>query len=148
MHTGWVDQRVHVITVGVTDLAVSRAFYSDGLGWKPLLDLDEIVFYQVGHGLVFALFPILDFAADMGARIARNDGGFSLGQVVDTKRDVDRAIERARAAGAVIIKEPQDAAFGGYHGYFADRDGYRWEIAWNPGFAINPDGSVSLREIG
>jgi catechol 2,3-dioxygenase-like lactoylglutathione lyase family enzyme len=142
-----VRQSVQVITVGVTDLAVSRAFYSDGLGWTPLLDLDEIVFYQVGHGLVLALFPILDFAADVGHPIAQNDGGFSLGHIVDSQDGVDQAIERARAAGAKVLKEPQDAAFGGYHGYFADPDGYRWEIAWNPGFTVNQDGTVALREL-
>jgi catechol 2,3-dioxygenase-like lactoylglutathione lyase family enzyme len=144
MHTEGVRQRVQVITVGVTDLTVSRAFYSEGLGWKPVLDLDEIVFYQVGHGLLLALFPILDFAADIGHAIAPSDGGFSLGHIVDTPDEVDAAIERARAAGAQILKDPQDAAYGGYHGYFADPDGHRWEIAWNPGFAVTSDGSVTL----
>ena|SRR5438552_19066998 len=144
MHTEDVRQQVQVITVGVTELEVSRAFYSEGLGWKPVLDLEEIVFYQVGHGLLFALFPILDFAADIGHAIAPNDGGFSLGHIVDTPEAVDAAIERARAAGAQILKDPQDAAYGGYHGYFADPDGHRWEIAWNPGFAVTSDGSVTL----
>jgi catechol 2,3-dioxygenase-like lactoylglutathione lyase family enzyme len=144
MHTEGVRQQVQVITVGVTDLAVSRAFYSEGLGWKPVLDLDEIAFYQVGYGLLLALFPILDFAADIGHAIAPNDGGFSLGHIVDTPDEVDAAIERARAAGAQILKDPQDAAYGGYHGYFADPDGHRWEIAWNPGFAVASDGSVTL----
>jgi catechol 2,3-dioxygenase-like lactoylglutathione lyase family enzyme len=147
MHTERVRQEVQVITVGVTDLAVSRAFYSEGLGWKPVLDLDEIVFYQVGHGLLLALFPILDFAADIGHAITPNDGGFSLSHIVDTQDEVDAALERAHAAGAKILKDPQDAAYGGYHGYFADPDGHRWEIAWNPGFGVNADGTVTLREL-
>jgi catechol 2,3-dioxygenase-like lactoylglutathione lyase family enzyme len=142
-----VNQQLQVITVGVVDLWVSRAFYSGGLGWTPVLDLDEIVFYQVGHGLILALFPILDFAADIGAHIAPNDGGFSLGQVVQTQAEVDQAIENARVAGAHILKEPQDAAFGGYHGYFADPDGHRWEVAWNPGFTVAANGTVILTEL-
>jgi catechol 2,3-dioxygenase-like lactoylglutathione lyase family enzyme len=142
-----VHQQLQVITVGVVDLPVSRAFYSEGLGWTPLLDLDEIVFYQVGHGLILALFPILDFAADIGAHIATNDGSFSLGQVVQTQAEVDQAIEKARTAGARILKEPQDAAFGGYHGYFADPDGHRWEVAWNPGFTVTANGTVILTEL-
>jgi catechol 2,3-dioxygenase-like lactoylglutathione lyase family enzyme len=139
-------QNVQVVTVGVTDVAVSRAFYSEGLGWTPTLDLEEIVFYQVGPGLVFAIFGILDFAADIGAPIL-TDGAFSLGQVVAGRSDVDEAIELARQAGARVLKEPQDAAFGGYHGYFADPDGHRWEIAWNPGFIVDDDGTVTIHEI-
>ncbi|MDQ1717983.1 MAG: uncharacterized protein QOE71_3866 [Pseudonocardiales bacterium] len=139
-------QNVQFVTVAVKDLEVSRRFYSDGLGWRPVLDLDEVVFYQVGHGLLLSLFSLLDFAADVGAPISI-DSGFSLGQVVETKAEVDDAIERARAAGAKILKEPQGAAFGGYHSYFADPDGHRWEVAWNPGFSVDEDGTVSISEI-
>jgi len=140
-------QNVQFITVAVKDLEVSRRFYSDGLGWRPVLDIKDVVFYQVGHGLLLSLFPLLDFAADVGAPISI-DSGFSLGQVVETKPEVDDAIERAREAGAKILKEPQDAAFGGYHSYFADPDGHRWEVAWNPGFSVAEDGTVSISEIG
>jgi catechol 2,3-dioxygenase-like lactoylglutathione lyase family enzyme len=137
-------QSVQVITVAAKDLSVSRAFYSDGLGWTPTLDLPEIVYYQVGPGLLFALFPLLDFAADVGAPIT-SESGFSLGYVVGTPADVDFEIERARSAGAEILKDAQDAAFGGYHGYFADPDGHRWEVAWNPGFSVADDGTVTIR---
>ncbi|MCW2522923.1 MAG: glyoxalase [Frankiales bacterium] len=136
-------QNVQIITVAAKDLAVSRAFYSDGLGWTPTLDLEEIVFYQVGPGLLFALFPLLDFAADVGAAIT-NESGFSLGYVVATPADVDVDLERARAAGAKILKDAQDSSFGGYHGYFADPDGHRWEIAWHPGFSVAEDGTVAI----
>jgi catechol 2,3-dioxygenase-like lactoylglutathione lyase family enzyme len=136
-------QSVQVITVAAKDLQASRAFYTDGLGWRPTLDLPEIVFYQVGHGLLFALLPLLEFAADVGAPIT-SESGFSLGYVVDTPADVDFEIEHARAAGAEILKEPQDASFGGYHGYFADLDGHRWEVAWNPAFAVAADGTVAI----
>jgi catechol 2,3-dioxygenase-like lactoylglutathione lyase family enzyme len=139
-----VRQSIQVITVAAKDLSVSRAFYSDGLGWTPTLDSDEIVFYQVGHGLLFALFPLLDFAADVGAPIT-SESGFSLGYVVSTAADVDFEIERARSAGGEILKDAQDAAFGGYHGYFADPDGHRWEVAWNPDFSVADDGTVSIR---
>jgi catechol 2,3-dioxygenase-like lactoylglutathione lyase family enzyme len=145
-HTQGVRQNVQVITVGVTDLEASRRFYSHGLGWAPTLDLPEIVFYQVGPGLVFAIFGILDLAADIGVAVWVG-GGFSLGQVVASPKEVDVVIERARTAGACILKEPQDGAFGGYHGYFGDPDGHRWEIAWNPGFTVAGDGKVTIREI-
>ncbi|HEY2043008.1 MAG TPA: VOC family protein [Jatrophihabitans sp.] len=139
-------QSVQVVTVGVTDLDVSRDFYTHGLGWIPTLDLPDIVFYQVGAGLVFAIFGILDLAADIGVAVTVG-GGFSLGQVVTSQDEVDSAMERARAAGAEILKEPQYGAFGGYHGYFADPDGHRWEVAWNPGFTVADDGTVKIRLI-
>jgi catechol 2,3-dioxygenase-like lactoylglutathione lyase family enzyme len=142
-HAEGMRQGVQIITVAAKDLAVSRAFYSDGLGWRSTLDLPEIVYYQVGHGLLFALFPLLDFAGDVGAPIT-SESGFSLGYVVDTPADVEFEIERARSAGAEILKDAQDAAFGGYHGYFADPDGHRWEVAWNPTFAVADDGRVSI----
>lgn len=140
-------QQVQLVTLAVTDLDASRRFYSEGLGWTPRLDLPEVVFYQVGHGLLLSLFGVLDFAADVGAPI-HIDSGFSLAQVVETEADVDQAIERAREAGAAVLKEPQQAAFGGYHGYFADPDGHRWEIATNPGFQVAEDGTVTISEIG
>ncbi|MGX7677638.1 VOC family protein [Jatrophihabitans sp. DSM 45814] len=139
-------QEVQLITIAVKDIAASRRFYSEGLGWQPRLDLDEIVFYQVGHGLLLSLFPLLDFAADVGSPIT-SESGFSLAQVVASQAEVDQAIETARDAGAEILKEPQDAAFGGYHGYFADPDGHRWEVAWNPGFTVTDDGTVTIVEL-
>jgi catechol 2,3-dioxygenase-like lactoylglutathione lyase family enzyme len=139
-----VKQSIRVVTVGVEDLARSRAFYSDGLGWVPLLDLDEIVFYQAGFGLLFAIWPIRDLIEDVGTSIKRGSS-FSLGHNVDSPKEVDEAIERARSAGATILKEPQNAPlFGGYQGYFADPDGHLWDIVYNPGLSVAEDGTVIL----
>ena len=137
-------QSIRVVTLGVEDLGRSRAFYSDGLGWAPLLDLDEIVFYQAGFGLVLALWPLADLAADAGIALKRGSG-FSLGHNVDSRSEVDEVVGRARAAGATIVKEPRDAPlFGGYQAYFADPDGYLWDVVFNPGLSVGPDGTVSL----
>ena len=139
-----MNQSIRVVTVGVEDLRRSRTFYSDGLGWKPLLDLDDIVFYQAGFGLLFAIWPFTDLMADVGASI-RPGSSFSLGHNVDSPKEVDQVIERARNAGATILKEPQDAPlFGGYQAYFADPDGYLWDIVYNPGLSITQDGRVIL----
>jgi hypothetical protein len=137
-------QSIRVVTLGVDDLRRSRAFYSDGLGWAPLLDLDEIVFYQAGFGLVLALWPLAHLAADAGIPLTRGSG-FSLGHNVDSRAEVDEVVGRARAAGATIVKEPRDAPlFGGYQAYFADPDGYLWDVVFNPGLSVGPDGTVSL----
>ncbi|MDQ0988901.1 VOC family protein [Streptomyces sp. V3I7] len=141
-----MNQQLNLVTLGVADLETSRRFYSDGLGWTPLLDLDEIVFYQIGHGLALALFPLADLAADTG-RPATTGTPFTLAQNLDSPAEVDEAVRRARAAGATVLKEPQRAAFGGYHGYFADPDGHRWEVCHNPGWSVAEDGTVSLTAV-
>lgn len=141
-----MEQRLQLVTLGVAELARSRRFYSDGLGWAPVLDLAEVVFYQVGHGLLLSLFPLSDLGADAG-HAATSGTPFSLAHVVDGERAVDVAVERLRAAGGTVLKEPQPAAFGGYHAYVADPDGHRWEIAHNPGLSIGPDGAVSIAPI-
>lgn len=141
-----MDQHLSLVTLGVGDLDVSRTFYSDGLGWTPVLDLDEIVFYQVGHGLLLGLFPLSELGADAGAP-ATQGTPFSLASNMDSEAAVDAAVHRARAAGATVLKEPQHASFGGYHAYLSDPDGHRWEIAHNPGLLVDGDGTVRFTEV-
>jgi catechol 2,3-dioxygenase-like lactoylglutathione lyase family enzyme len=135
-----------MVTLGVGDLGASRRFYTEGLGWRPLLDLDEVVFYQVGHGIALALFPLDALSGDVG-RPATPGTSFTLARNVDSPAEVDEAMTRAAAAGAEVLKPAQRAAFGGYHGYFADPDGHRWEICHNPGWSVAEDGTVSLTAI-
>ena len=142
-----MEQRVQLLTLGVRDLAASRRFYVDGLGWTPSLDLPEVVFFQVGHGLLLALFGTSDLDADVGAEPSAGPGGFTLAQVVDGEAEVDAAQAAAVAAGGHVLKPAQSAAFGGYHCYVADPDGFRWEIAHNPGLSVAPDGTVTIRPI-
>ncbi|MFE0771669.1 VOC family protein [Streptomyces sp. NPDC058861] len=141
-----MNQQLNLVTLGVEKLKVSRQFYSRGLGWTPLLDLDEIVFYQIGKGLALALFPLADLGADTG-HPATAGTPFTLAQNLDSPAEVDEAMQRARAAGATVLKEAQRAAFGGYHGYFADPDGYRWEVCHNPGWSVADDGTVTLTAV-
>jgi catechol 2,3-dioxygenase-like lactoylglutathione lyase family enzyme len=139
-----MKQIIRVVTVGVEDLRRSRAFYSDGLGWAPLLDLEGIVFYQVGFGLVFAIWPLADLIADVDRSIPRGSS-FTLGHNVDSPEEVDQIIAHARNAGATILKEPQEAPlFGGHQAYFADPDGYLWDIVYNPGLSVTEDGTVVI----
>lgn len=141
-----MNQQVNLVTLGVQDVQVSRRFYSQGLGWTPLLDLDGIVFYQIGKGLALALFPLADLGADTG-HAATAGTSFTLAQNVDSPAAVDTVMASARAAGATVLKEPQRAAFGGYHGYFADPDGHRWEVCHNPGWSVADDGTVTLAAV-
>jgi uncharacterized protein len=140
-----MEQRISLITLGVKNLAAARRFYAEGLGWQPAQENDEIVFFQTG-GMVFALFLRDKLAEDFQA--APNSFGkpaFALAYNVREKSEVDPLLKRAANAGGTILKPAREASWGGYSGYFADPEGFPWEIAWNPGWRLNPDGSVSLR---
>jgi catechol 2,3-dioxygenase-like lactoylglutathione lyase family enzyme len=142
-------QRTDLITLGVPDLREARQFYLDGLGWRPVLDIpNEIIFFQIGHGLLLALFPADDLAADAGAGpLAAGPPRMSLAQIVDTEDEVLATLAHAEAAGGTLLKPGQRGDFGGFHGYFADPAGFRWEIATNPGWSVAEDGTVTLRPI-
>ena len=142
-----MDQRLQLVTLGVRDLACSRRFYMEGLGWVPSLDLPEVVFFQVGHGLLLSLFGTSDLDADVGSGSSSGPGAFTLASVVESEAAVDAAQAAAVAAGGRILKPAQRAAFGGYHCYVADPDGFRWEIAHNPGLSVAPDGRVTIEPI-
>ena len=142
-----MDQAASFITFATADLDAARGFYVAGLGWTPTLDVPgEIVFFQVGHGLMLGLFEAAHFSEDLGdgATSAIPIRGVTLSQNVDSPRDVDRVMADAQRAGATVVKTPQFASFGGYHGHFADPNGIIWEIAYNPGWRVEPDGRVRL----
>jgi hypothetical protein len=145
-----MDPRVQLITLGVRDVAAARRFYVDGLGWPSTFDVpDEITFIQVGHGRLLGLFDIESFAADVGQPVgAAATAPITLAQVVETEDEVRAALAAAQAAGGRVVKAAQHAAFGGYHGYFADLDGFLWEVATNSGWVEAPDGTVALGPIG
>jgi uncharacterized protein len=143
-----MEPRVSLITLGVSDLKRAVAFYRDGLGW-PKSDVggDEVAFFKTA-GAVIALFPRASFAADAGLDLddVEHHGGFSrvsLAHNVAEEGQVDSVLAEAAGAGATIVKEAQEIFFG-RHGFFADPDGYLWEVAWNPSFPMRADGSIEL----
>jgi catechol 2,3-dioxygenase-like lactoylglutathione lyase family enzyme len=145
-----MDQHVHFMTVATGDLEAARRFYVDGLGWTPTLDVPgEIIFFQIGHGMILGFFDAEKFTADMGGDPA--DGaipsGFTLSHNVQSPDEVDRVMSEAATAGATILKPAQQAAFGGYHGHFADPNGTVWEVAHNPGWRVGDDGTVFIGVI-
>jgi hypothetical protein len=137
-----VEQRVSLITLGVADVAASRAFY-ERLGWQVGLDVEETVFFQAG-GLVVTLWGRDKLAADSGVEDRGGWGGVTLAHNVRSAREVDRVIESARSAGARIAREPAETFYGGYAGVFLDPDGHPWEVAFNPGFGLTDEGTVRL----
>lgn len=138
-----MEQRVSVITLGVSDLARARAFY-EALGWRSNSPPEiEVVFFQAG-GLVFALWDRHKLAEDSGVELGRGYGGVTLAYNVRSRQEVDAIIAVARNAGATITREPGETFYGGYSGVFADADGYPWEVAYNPRWTLGPDGAVTL----
>ena len=137
-----MEQRVSLITLGVTDLARARAFY-EALGWARGNDSDDVVFFQAG-GMIFALWSREQLADDSGVEDGGGWGGVTLAHNVGSPAEVDAVIEEARRAGGRIAREPGETFWGGYSGIFVDPDGHPWEIAHNAAWTIAEDGSVSL----
>jgi len=134
MVTG-MDQRISFITLAVRDLDATRRFYVDGLGWEPALDVPgEVLMIQAGDTLVLSLWDEVAFEAEVG-RIVRGEGvaPVTLAHNVPTREEVDRVLDTARSAGADPVHRAVERDWGGYTGYFGDPDGFRWEIAFNPG---------------
>jgi uncharacterized protein len=134
-----MDRRLSLITLGVADVERSAAFYRR-LGWTPELVVEETVFFQVGP-LALVLWGRDKLAADIAVQDGGGWGGVMLAHNVGSEGEVDSLIDEARAAGATITREPGPTFYGGYAGVFVDPDGHPWEIAFNPGMPLAPDGS-------
>jgi len=131
--------RVTVITIGVDDLERSLAFYRDGLGLPTQgvigteFEHGAVAFFDLQPGLKLAIWPRANIAYDAGIPLgAPSATELTLGHNVASRAEVDKVMEQARKAGAVIIKSAQDTFWGGYSGYFKDPDEHLWEIVWNP----------------
>jgi catechol 2,3-dioxygenase-like lactoylglutathione lyase family enzyme len=139
-----MEQRVSIITLGVADLKRSREFY-ERLGWcRSMAETEGVVFFQAG-GMALALYPRNELAKD--ANVAAEGHGFNgiaLAYNARNRAEVDAVLTEAPAAGGKLLKPAQEAFWGGYSGYFADPDGFLWEVAWNPSFAIAEDGSIRI----
>ena len=138
-----MEQRLSLITIGISDLKRAREFY-EALGWKTEADEgDDVVFFQAG-GMVFALWDKAKLAEDSAVTEGRGWGGITLAYNTRSPEEVDEVIEQARSAGATIGREPGETFWGGYSGVFIDPDGYPWEVAHNPRWTIEYDGSLTL----
>lgn len=144
---GAVEQKLSVITLGVADVERARSFYVDGLGWEAVRVVPgEVVFIQVGHGVLLALWDRQAMAEEAGPVVdpqgAAAAPSVTLGHNVADAESVDRVLRQARAAGAPNSSFGAYRDWGGYSGYFSDVDGYRWEVVHNPGLGVQSDGRV------
>jgi hypothetical protein len=138
-----MEQRVSLVTLGVSDLARARAFY-EGLGWTTgAAPGDDVVFFQAG-GTIVGLWSREQLAEDSGVTDSGGWGGVTLAHNVRSPAEVDAVMATAERVGATIARPPGTTFWGGYTGVFLDPDGHPWEVAHNPGWTIRDDGSIEL----
>jgi uncharacterized protein len=138
-----LEQRLSLVTLGVKDLARARAFY-EALGWTTGAKAeDDVVFFQAG-GMIVALWGRDQLAEDSGVEDGGGWGGVTFAYNVRSPEEVDEVIAEAERAGARIPRHGGKTFWGGYSGVFVDPDGHPWEVAHNPSWTIEDDGSVRL----
>ena len=160
-------QQVHFVTLSTIDLDAARRFYRDGLGWEPLADVPgEILFFQVGPGMVLGLFDSAKFDRDLsgteapgtetpgteasataGPAMSTNAAvsGVTLAHNVEGPEEVAWTVEAMVQAGARVLRAPEYGEFGGvHHAFVEDPNGVVWEVAHNPGWHIDQSGNVVL----
>jgi uncharacterized protein len=134
-----------LVTLGVSDLAKSTAFY-EALGFRrKSRGADGVAFFEAG-GVILSLWPTVELARDAEIASANPSDfrGMSLAWNCTSASEVDGALARATAAGATVIRSAQIVFWGGYTAYFADPDGHLWEVAHNPQFPFSADGRLLL----
>lgn len=143
-----MEPRISIITLGVADIERSYDFYHKGLGFPTSGTPEQgIIFFQTS-GTCLALYPLEELAKDVSAEQSAERGAFSgitLAHNTRKKEDVDNILQLAEKSGGTIVKPAQDTFWGGYSGYFADPDGYLWEVAYGEMWEFNPDGSLVIR---
>lgn len=138
-----MKQSVSVITLPVETIGRAKRFYCDTLGWKPVFENDDIVFFQF-NGFVLGLFLKSSFEKDMNRPSKTGTGSFALGHNVGSPAEVDAMVEKALAGGASLLRAPAPLPWGGYSGYVACPDGHAWEFAHNPAWPISEEGYVTF----
>jgi uncharacterized protein len=141
-----MEQRISIVTLGVADVTRARKFY-ERLGWHGQ-ESEETVFFQLG-GIALILWARHKLADDgsIDDRGADGFGGVALAHNVRERAEVDTVLADAASAGAEITQPPRETFYGGYAGYFRDPDGHVWEVAWNPGFTLGANGSLTLPDF-
>jgi len=140
--------RMTVITLGVSDLARSTAFYREIFSTPPITENEGVTFFPL-PGVWLSLYPLEKLAEDIGEEVQLPAPGpfrgFTLAYNARNKDELISIFARVAEAGAHIAKAPQDTFWGGFSGYFCDPDGHYWEVAWGPMFEFNEHGDLRFK---
>jgi len=138
-----MEQRLTIITLGVSDLRKSTEFYESKFGWKKNESSNEHISFFTLNGIQLALYGNNELAKDATVNSNGNGfKGFTLAYNVNTEKEVNQTIEELRRKGVEIVKEPQKVNWGGYSSYVSDLDGNLWEIAFNPFLELDENGNT------
>lgn len=139
-----MKQRINLLTLGVSDLEKSMKFYRDGLGWQTkgivgaAFENGAVVMFELAGDRMLCLYERKNLAWDSKVKLQPESATeFSIGYFVNSNEEVNAIMKQAEEAGATITKPPQNAFWGGYHGYFQDVDGHLWEIGYNPSWKVD-----------
>ncbi|MEX2598683.1 MAG: VOC family protein [Dehalococcoidia bacterium] len=140
-----IPARMSIVTLGVGDLQRSVAFYQ-ALGWERCESSNEQIAWFRTADSYLGLFPFEHLAGDaaLPGTPSQGFGGVTLAINVETEQAVSAGLEEAVQAGGRLLKPASKADWGGVSGYFADPDGYPWEVCYNPFFPIGPDGRITI----
>jgi predicted lactoylglutathione lyase len=139
--------RLTAVTLGVTDLSLSTKFYAAVLATSPNTSYEGVAFFEL-PGTWISLYPLEDLAKDISPEVPTTRSGFSgitLAHNARSREDVIAIVGRAELAGARVVKAPQETFWGGFSGYFADPDGYYWEVVWGPMFEFTENGELRFK---
>ena len=141
-----MEPRISILTLGVTDLTRSVRFYRDGLGFATQYKDGDGIAHFATKGTILSVYPLDKLAEDVGPDIRPRPGfaGITLAYNVRTKEEVAQVLALAAKVGGKLVKPAQDVFWGGHSGYFADPDGYFWEVAWAPNANWDAAGNVLL----
>lgn len=145
-----MEPRISVVTLGVFDLGRSYRFYKEGLGLPTKMQPDGGIVVFATTGTRLSLYSYEKLAEDIGIEVAERSDlkpqfiGITLAHAVRERNEVETLLNAAEQAGGKIVKTAQDVFWGGYSGYFADPDGYLWEVNYAEAFRFNPDGSLMI----
>ena len=138
-----MKQRINLLTLGVKDLQKSMEFYRDRMGWQTKgivgteFENGAVVMFELDKGRMLCLYERKNLAWDSNVALQPESATeFSIGYFINSEKEVDEVMARAKKAGAKITKPAQKAFWGGYHGYFQDMDGHLWEIGYNPSWKV------------
>ena len=138
-----MEQRLTIITLGVSDLEKSTHFYETQFGWTKSNSSNEYISFFTLNGILLSIYEKDKLAEDAKVN-PKGSGfkGFTLAYNTRSEKEVDTIIENLRTKGVQIVKEPQKVHWGGYNSYISDLDGNLWEIAYNPFLVLDEQGNV------